>query len=199
MCGRFTLDPNEPDVLDILDGINQDQHRLSMSTGEIYPTNIVPILVRNGESIEARPMIWGFPKWGGQSGVVFNARAETALEKPMFRKALMEHPAVVVTTGFYEWQAVPGQKKKIKYLFREHGQHMLYLAGCYNIFESRDGTGEKEEHFTILTTDANDSMQKYHNRMPVLLHPGEKEAWLKSERRSEFLERVPFEVDAIAV
>ena len=38
----------------------------------------------------------------------------------------------------------------------------MYIAGLYNNFDG-------ERWFAILTTDANASMQKIHNRMPVVL------------------------------
>lgn len=72
-------------------------------------------------------MQWGFPGWSGPR-VIFNARAETALDKAMFRKALVQWRVAVPVSGFYEWKAVEGQKKKDKYLFTLPEGGVLYLA-----------------------------------------------------------------------
>ncbi len=52
--------------------------------------------------------------------------------------------------------------------------------------------------FTILTTDANESMAPYHDRMPLLLAAEECDAWLSGQGREKFLGRIPFAVQAKA-
>lgn len=52
------------------------------------------------------------------------------------------------------------------------------------------------ECFVILTTDANPYMMDYHARMPILLLPEDREAWLNGEKASRFLERAPLELEA---
>ena len=119
--------------------------------------------------------------------MVFNARVETAPVKPLFRKALRENPVVVPATGFYEWKAIPGRRKKDKYLFRLPGADLD--EGAWKA----DGVSEC---FVILTTDANPYMMDYHARMPILLLPEDREAWLNGEKASRFLERDPLELEA---
>jgi putative SOS response-associated peptidase YedK len=131
-------------------------------------------------------MIWGFPRWDGK-GSIINARSETVTEKSMFRKSFAQSRCVVPTTGFYEWKTIEGQKKKDKYLFRLPDSKVLYLAGIHNEYSQPDGT--KRSMFVILTTSANESMQAYHNRMPVMIRPEETADWILGERASEFISR----------
>lgn len=193
MCGRYYIDVDEDELRQICREVEELQ-KIRVKTGEIFPTDIAPVLVGSDHGIVPRGMVWGFPRWNAK-GVVFNARAETVLQKNMFRKALLTHPAVIPTSGFYEWKAVSGSNKKDKYLFRDPGSNTLYLAGFYNVFAEKDGP--IPERFTILTTDANKSMEPYHNRMPILLHKDEFDGWLSGARLNDFLDRTPFEVHAV--
>ena len=59
------------------------------------------------------------------------------------------------------------------------------MAGCCRHYS--DG-----EHFIILTTDANSSMQPIHNRMPLLLEETEVRDWiLNSDRTDSLLRKIP--------
>lgn len=193
MCGRFNLNGSAKEVLSILEELSHEPGADAVKTGEIFPTDIVPVLTQTEGAVRPEAMVWGFPRWDNK-GVIFNARAETALSKPLFRNALLHYPAVVPTTGFYEWKTTLGQRKKIKYLFSDPQAEVLYLAGFFNFFNEKYGPVPRR--FTILTTDANASMAAYHNRMPVLIRHSEREAWLSGCRLESFLNRTPFAVTA---
>ena len=45
------------------------------------------------------------------------------------------------------------------------------MAGCFDIFDGQD-------RFVILTTKANSSVRKVHDRMPLILEKGEIATWL---------------------
>ena len=174
MCGRFDLDAGLPEIREIIKATD-----LKFKTGEIFPSNTALVLIAD---MKPDAMVWGFPKFG-QKGVVFNARAETALEKSLFRKALLQNKAIIPTSGFYEWKA------KARFLFREPGQDITWLAGFYNVFQG-------EARFTMLTTNANDGMAQYHDRMPIVLHENERQDWFDGKRLDYFLTRIPPELDA---
>lgn len=168
MCGRYSLAPAESAEIErIVWEVQQKFGADSIHTGEIRPTNPAPVLLLSDDgAMSAEPMGWGFPRFDGK-GVVINARGETAMDKPMFRKSLLERRCVVPTTGFYEWDS-----EKRKYLFRLPERRELYLAGLWNSFKGTD-------QFTILTTAPNESIINVHDRMPVLLPEAEQERWLK--------------------
>jgi len=139
--------------------------------GEVFPTNIAPVITHDG----AVAVKWGFPHWK-RSGVVINARAETALDKYMFRKPLLERRCVIPSSGFYEWSHGSGGKAKDKYLLREPGERMLFMAGIVSTFTDSDGS--RYDAFVILTTAANTSVAPIHDRMPVILAPNEMGSWI---------------------
>jgi putative SOS response-associated peptidase YedK len=181
MCGRYTVF-TEDEVIEMREIINEVNQRYintaelaAMKTGEIFPTNVVPVLAQGTGDVEARLMTWGFPKWQ-DAGVIINARAETALEKQMFRSSLLQRRCVVPSTGFYEWKHEGGKSKKDKYLVTLPGEDMLYMAGFYNTF--RDKLGKPFIGFVILTAEANDSMAPLHDRMPVVLSADQRGRWL---------------------
>jgi len=144
-----------------------------VARGEIFPTNFAPVVSGDGASV----LKWGFPLHKS-SNVIINARCETALEKPMFRKSLLDRRCVIPSSGFYEWKRIAGSKsaKKTKYLFRESGEQKLYMAGFWNEFT--DSSGSIYNAFTILTTAANESVSPIHDRMPVILTSNEQDYWI---------------------
>ena len=195
MCGRYLLfdDKDEEEIHRIIEEANRRSTGGDLKMGMVYPTDAAPILVKLQDGHVAKAMRWGFPKWDGK-GVVINARAETASTKAMFAKSLQARRVVVPTIGFYEWRH-EGKAKKEMYLFREHKKNALYLAGIYNIFTLPDGS--REERFTILTTNANGSIEPYHDRMPVLLDESERDAWIDDAGATDdILHRIPADLDA---
>ena len=168
MCGRYLVD--EEAYADLLQLLIERDAAMNMARGEIFPTNIAPVIMHD----RAAAVKWGFPHWKG-TGVIINARAETALEKKMFQRPLMRRRCVIPSSGFFEWKQVSGQKKKDTYLLRIPGERLLYMAGMINMF--KDNEGNNYEAFVILTTAANASVAPMHDRMPVLLKPDELDRW----------------------
>ena len=168
MCGRYLIEDEA--YADMLELLNDPKAAQSMAHGEVFPSNIAPVIMRDGASV----VKWGFPHWKS-AGVIINARAETALAKNMFSKPLLTRRCVVPSSGFYEWDRTGG-KKKDKYLLQRPGERLLYMAGMVGIF--RDSSGCEYSAFVILTTAANDSVAPIHDRMPVILTPQEREQWL---------------------
>lgn len=189
MCGRFDLDLSNREIDRLVSQLPPDSPPLKQ--GEIFPSNNALTLIMRDGKITPEAMAWGFPAWKGK-GVIFNARAESALEKPLFRKALQQFPVVIPASGFYEWREDPANGRKDKFRFTCPDSPLLYLAGFWNTFPKED----IRRHFTILTTAANDSMRPYHLRMPVLLQANEIESWLNGENRAEILGREPEPVAA---
>lgn len=184
MCGRYTLfeDTEDQELNEVLRAVHAKYPAQPIKTGEIFPTNPAPVLLAGAKGIpEPERMFWGFPHFVNK-GVIINARAETADEKPMFRRNLQTHRCVIPSTGFYEWRH---DRQKTKYHFRLPGKEALYMAGIFQLFDG-------EARFVILTTAANESMEEIHNRMPVILARGEIGAWLfAKDRTAFFLHRIP--------
>lgn len=176
MCGRYYIGDEESNIelREIINEINRKHYGTpeleTMKTGEIFPTNRAPVLSAEGATI----MKWGFPSYSGAKPVI-NARAETVFEKNMFKRAIADFRIVIPTSGFYEWTHT-GNKTKEKYLFTLPDDKVVYLAAICARFTSSDGSSFP--HYTILTTEANESMSPFHSRMPVYLHKRECDAWI---------------------
>ena len=160
MCGRYTLfsEQDNAEIMNIVEQISRRYGENAMKTGEIYPTDRVPVMINANGKIVTELQTWGFPKFDGK-GVIINARSETVNEKPLFRNSFFYRRCVIPSTGFYEWSH---DSEKKKYLFNLPNKQTLYMAGIYNEFS-------KEKRFVILTSSANSSVSDIHNRMPVIL------------------------------
>jgi putative SOS response-associated peptidase YedK len=141
------------------------------------------VFISGASGPEAALMQWGIPQLQG-NGVIINARAETAMEKPTFRTLLAHRRCVVPTTGFYEWQKQSGSKTKTKYLFRLPETKMVYLAGFYGLYAGIN-------QYVILTTAPNSSIAEYHDRMPLILTPEQISDWLKEAKFAAELVQSP--------
>jgi putative SOS response-associated peptidase YedK len=84
----------------------------------------------------------------------------------------------VVVDGWYEWHQAT--KPKTPYLFRRKDGRPLALAGLWEEWTAPD-TGELVRTCTIITVGPNALMAPIHDRMPVILPPEAREAWLNPE------------------
>ena len=164
MCARFFLDD---EVLDLVSEItaSQDIEIADLRHGDVRPSGRAPIITGKQNDLRANVMAWGFPRYDGK-GLVINTRSESATEKTMFRDSILRRRCVVPAKHFYEWDA-----SKNKITFRRANEPVLYMAGIYDRFDGRD-------RFTVLTTAANDSVSRFHDRMPVILNRDELEPWI---------------------
>lgn len=167
MCGRYTFFTEREirEVEDIIKEIDKDIKRDKLKTGEIFPSDVAPVLLTEKGAVKPKLLTWGFPNFHGKQ-LIINARSETVQEKRLFSKALVTRRCVIPSTGFYEWD-----KDKKKHLFNMPDSEMLYMAGLYNRFEDDD-------RFVILTAQANESVSGIHPRMPVIIHKNRIHDWL---------------------
>lgn len=127
--------------------------------------------------IGASEMVWGFSN-PVKKGLIINARAETAREKITFADSIAKRRCVIPASGFYEWDP-----HKAKYRFTSPEGGLLLLAGFY-----REEQGIPR--YTVLTTEANGSMIKVHDRMPVMIGRDEIRPWIEDDARlPDFLGR----------
>ncbi len=177
MCGRYYIDTKqkESEILKIIEQIN-DRYKNSpelskMRIGEVYPTNIVPVLTPESPML----MKWGFTRFDGK-GQVINARVETVSEKPMFRKPFGENRCLVPASCFFEWEKRGTKKHKYAIGIRD----TLYMAGLYR-YENNMHT----PHFVIITRSAAPDIAFIHDRMPVILAKDIHKAWLSEHLDSQ--------------
>lgn len=198
MCGRFTLrtPPTDIALLFDLDEVPTWEVRYN-----ICPTQTVPVIraatmehrldsrprpetssqtfsqtsSQTGPRYEAVLMRWGLiPHWAREpdfNAKTFNARADTASDKPTFRDPFRLRRCVVVTDGFFEWRRDDGNPF---FIHRQDDKPMLF-AGLWDRWCQGN---QNIESCTILTTDANPAMSALHDRMPVILDVSACATWL---------------------
>ncbi len=175
MCGRYTLYHFEED-LDALFGV---AGLAPAPRFNIAPSQQVSIVRQRPDGTrEALTARWGLvPHWVKDlesfKANLFNARAEGAAEKPSFRDAMRRGRCLVPASGFYEWSSVGGVKRP-HHILRRDGRPMAFAGLC-----SLWTRGEAPLlSCTILTTRPNEVVRSLHDRMPVILDPGEFDRWL---------------------
>ena len=173
MCGVYHIDNKT--VKEIQEIVHEITCKLNQ-TGDIYPSQSAIVITGRKHKLIAEVMKWGFPHFQGK-GLHINARAETVLEKRTFRNSALYHRCVIPACHFYEWDM-----SKNKATFYREDNSSLFFAGIYNSFEG-------ENRFIILTTEANDSVIKVHDRMPLILERDEIEDWIFDEQFIEFARR----------
>jgi putative SOS response-associated peptidase YedK len=187
MCGRFILTSPVESLAKIF-GFSERPNLAPRYN--IAPTQLIAA-VRTGDEGERHLAVlhWGLvPFWAKEKSIgarMINARAETAAEKPAFRAAFRHRRCLVPANGFYEWQrAADGGKQP--YLIRRPDGEPFAFAGLWESWESKEN-GEVLESCSILTTDANRTLEPIHHRMPVILNQAGVDAWLApgSERGKE--------------
>lgn len=181
MCGRYVMASPVSDLVALFE-IDEASDALPEPNWNIPPTTTVPIVVEPMPRDEAPPIRrleaarWGLvPAWADDVSIgvrAFNARSETAAEKPMFRDAVRERRALVPADGWYEWQ----KDRDAKTPFYVHGAAPVSFAGLYAWWKQPDGSWLLST--TILTTASAGELASIHERMPVVISPEMRDAWL---------------------
>lgn len=140
-------------------------------------------------------MTWGLvPSWANDPRTgsrATNARAETVLDKPTFRKAARARRLIVPADGWYEWQVSPtavdakGTPRKQPFFVSRSDRDVMALAGLYEFWKdpsmALDDPLTWLATFTIVTTAAEPGLDRIHDRQPVVLERADWEAWLDPE------------------
>jgi len=182
LCGRFYVDDETAKEIQKLVRKIDEQLKKAKLVGDVHPTELAAVIEAENRELRATAKRWGFPGFGNQR-VLINARAETVMEKRMFRDNVQCRRVAIPAAGFYEWNQA---KEKATFTAEDTDRgkaRILYLAGFYGNFDG-------EDRFIILTTEANESMKPVHDRMPVMIGRDEIRPWITdSESMSAFLDR----------
>jgi putative SOS response-associated peptidase YedK len=142
-------------------------------------SDILAVRERQGER-GAEFLRWGLiPSWAKDPSIghrMANARSDTALEKPAFRRAMQLRRCLIPADLFYEWQAVRGQRRKQPYAVRLLDDEPFAFGGLWEYWRPPGGDGIAS--CTILTTEPNALLAPIHDRMPVIIPPDRYPAWL---------------------
>lgn len=200
MCGRYYIaseEDNEKMRL-IIEEINRrykDQPELeAMKTGEIAPTNVVPIYASNAKHIPMHFLMkWGFAPFETGGRPLINARSETANTSKTWKDALRERRCIIPASRYFEWEKK--DNKKIKNAIWAEGQQIIYMAGIYRYEDN-----PRIPVFSILTREPAPAIAHIHNRMPVIMPPSDVDAWLSPDTNyMELLTHAQQKMEYVAV
>jgi len=178
MCGRFTMTYPDARLLALALGIEAADLVDWTPRFNLAPTQAHFIVVLRGEDRHVLPARWGLVnEWGTDANGAartINARAETLSERPSFRNAFEQRRCIVPADGFYEWEGTRGERRPYWIHRRDGG--LLLMAGLYEYWQPRPGV--RECTFTIVTREANATVGRLHNRMPVIFDDAQADEWM---------------------
>lgn len=180
MCGRFGL--TRPERLDLKRFGIREVLPLAARYNITPGSDVLAVRERDGAR-EATMLHWGLVPWWAKDATIgsrmANARADTAFEKPSFRDAMRERRCLIPADVFYEWQDIPGQRRRQPYAIRMRDEGIFGLGGLWEYWKPREGqAGEPIVSCTVLTTNPNPLLEGIHDRMPVIIPPERYRSWL---------------------
>lgn len=190
VCGRYVT-VSSPTLLAERFDVTELRPRL----GELEPSyNVAPradvpvIAERHGERV-LDVLRWGLiPSWAKDTSIgdrLINARGEKLTTSNAFKRAFERRRCIVPADGFYEWQAIAGQRVKQPWFFRRRDGEPLAFAGLWEIWHD-PGVGDDAPRVrtcTIITTSPNELVAPIHDRMPVALPETAWDTWLSVDNR----------------
>jgi putative SOS response-associated peptidase YedK len=187
MCGRV-IQSSGPLRYAIVEGMDVRDSRAYNypPRWNAAPSQDLLVIRRNHETgaVSLDPLRWGLiPYWckdpkGGRMPI--NAKCETVQKLPTFRDAYRRRRCIVPVDGFFEWKAIKGQKAKQPYAIAMKDGSPFGLGGLWENWKDPT-SGEWIRTFAIITTDANELVALIHDRMPLILAPGDYARWLTDE------------------
>lgn len=207
MCGRYANAQAKNELARRYE-IDQLSLVLPEPSFNIKPTDQVPIVleshkIRGERRLESAR--WSLiPPWSKEAVVsfpTFNARVETAAEKPSFKGSVRNRRCILPATGYYEWHTV--EKIKTPYFITpasrteadtvpyrngsepsEAEKPLIHLAGLYSWWKNPDpeavtnGGSPWVLSATILTRASAGKLANIHDRMPMMVPENLIDPWL---------------------
>jgi putative SOS response-associated peptidase YedK len=189
VCGRFAQ-PRSPEEL----------ARLFRATAvgdlpgdrfNVAPTDSVSAVVEHHGERVVDTFRWGlvpfFAAGPKARSPLINARAETVETSPSFRTSFARRRCIVPAEAFYEWRRHrdPATGRVVRsepFAIRLRSDEPMAFAGIWAIWRD-PATAQRLYSLAIVTGQPNELVAEVHDRMPVILHPDDWDAWLDEGAR----------------
>lgn len=188
MCNLYKMSKSADEVAQFFSDIAQD---MRVSPGGNAPEMVYPGypgMVLTEDTVQ--PMVWGFPlQRKGAKGQplkpkpVNNARTDK-LGSSFWKPSFEARRCLIPVSGFAEAEGPKGGKTRT--WFTPDDAELFAIAGFW-----RD-TAEWGRAYTMLMTQANDTVRGVHDRMPVILAPEDWQSYLTAEPRDAYSLCVPY-------
>ncbi len=193
MCGRYESAINYEELDEIFSKyigklhIDYDIDEV-LKEEDIAPTDRVRVIIKENGEYKLKVMKWAIkskipdPKKqaAGKRGDdammpkdFFNNRIETIKTSNVWKEMYQNNRCLFPMTAFYEWPKIPGTKPIQKRISMK--DHRIFFAG--GIFTDKDLI--EQQGASIITTEPNEFVRSYHNRMPLLFSADEAKAFME--------------------
>ena len=186
MCGRFTQDFDEDDLINLYE-LNEIRGSVELrKRWNGAPTQSFALC--RADAAGQREIAlhrWGLvPAWARDIKIgarLVNARAETANSKPAFRTAFRRRRCLVPASGWFEWQRVGAGKQPWWISF---GDEPFSFGGLWETWDRGQGPVHS---FTVLTCPSSERLQWLHHRQPAIIPRDRYAEWLDPGARGPSL------------
>ncbi len=194
MCGRYVTITKVKEIEKRFD-VTADDPSAFQASANVSPGQKAAV-VTNAAPDQLQFFQFGFtPSWAKKQMYVINARSEGdqnpnndrqytggmgIIQKPMFRSSIRSRRCLVVADAFIEG---PEKEKlnKPHCVYPRYGDRPFAFAGIWDEWVNQ-ATGEIIKSFAIITTQANDVLERIgHHRSPVILNQEDEQLWLDSK------------------
>jgi putative SOS response-associated peptidase YedK len=191
MCGRYASSSTTAGLYGEF-GVEEVTDEDLAPSWNIAPTDPVRVVLERpprGEDEappvrQLRTVRWGLvPSWSkdAKGGArLINARQETVTDKPAFKTAAARRRCLLPADGYYEWQKTPDGK--IPFFLHAPDDAVLAFAGLYELWRDPAAADDDPAKWlwtcTVITREATDTLGHIHDRCPVLVPAGFRDAWL---------------------
>jgi putative SOS response-associated peptidase YedK len=183
MCGRYGRRADKQRIAEMMQAGVSNVFDVELAPSyNVAPQSMQPVVRLDPDTgrRELAMMRWGFvPYWSrdGKAGYsTINARAETLTTSPAYREAVKRRRCLVPVEFFFEWQKLDAKTKQ-PYAIALKDENLFAFAGLWETWRDKTN-GKILESYTIITTDPNELMEPFHDRMPAILEPKDYHRWL---------------------
>jgi putative SOS response-associated peptidase YedK len=208
MCGRYASSRRPEDLIEEFEVVESRVDKVLEPDYNVAPTKEVYAVVQRPPSRESdepaqrqlRVLRWGLvPSWAKDPSIgnrMINARMETVAEKPAYKRAFAKRRCLLPADGYFEWYPTSeltksGKPRKQPFFIRPRDHGTLAMAGLYEIWRDPTRDDDDPERFrwtcTVITTEAEDSLGRIHDRMPMMVEHDRWSAWLDPEAPADSL------------
>ncbi len=174
MCGRYSITTPPEALRRLFQFVNLPNLEPRWN---VAPTQQAPVVRATAAGRELSLLRWGLiPAWAKDPSIgarCINARADTVADKPAFRSAFRTRRCLVPVDGFFEWRA-ENRVRQPYCIVLKSGEPFAFAG----LWERWTGPTETIESFSIITTEANETLKPLHERMPVILPREAYAPWL---------------------
>jgi putative SOS response-associated peptidase YedK len=183
MCGAYGFSiKNAKDMYDRFEIVNtlvNLKPRWNLRPGQMNPV----ITAHSPNQISY--MFWGLiPFWAKVDKSKYhtiNAKAETVAQLSTYREPFKHKRCLIPATGFYEPDKINFPKPPHPWhFFKLKDVDLFAFAGLYDVWTDKQ-TGKEITSYTLITTEPNSLVGKFHGRMPVILPKEDEAAWLNPD------------------